>query len=626
MFCNFRTHKIINPSTFASLSTLQAIMLQVLAFAVTLGYGIYHLLYDKAAIGGVALCAALFSMLCIFSIYKKPLNGYYFMAFFTAQFLCLVATSYFYGLRGLILIFPVSASAFYVFYYRLAFYASLMLVVSSLWAAAHVLSGPMLVRVSVALFLSISFLAAFSYVVTKQYKDLVHDANHDHLTRMLNRRGFGRWLKSALTLTKKEGGPLTLFHLDLDGFRGVNDSFGQSCGDDLLRKFPRRVLQILHSGVLVDTGASSCHLARLSGDEFALAVIGLESRAQAEEVAAAIINSVIEPFQASGIELRVSLSVGIADAEAADYQFNTLLRQANSAMHEEKRLGRSGYYYFDEDIANRENRQESIEALIRTALDSGGFVMAYQPIYHCDTQILKGAEALIRCPAASALGVYPDTFIPIAEKVGLIRRLDLWVLEAVLKDIHALPEGCEYKGLVYSINISALELQNTLFPNSVRLMLHKYPVAIDKIQLEITETSLIALDDRCMSVLRELSDIGVGLVLDDFGTGYTAFNQLRSYPVQALKIDRSFIVALDEDFDQASAMIELILSLADLYHLEVTAEGVETHEQLNFLKTTRCNYIQGYVMARPMPWHAFLDLPSVVSHSSGLSRLGNTGS
>jgi diguanylate cyclase (GGDEF)-like protein len=411
-----------------------------------------------------------------------------------------------------------------------------------------------------------------------------------------------------LQAAKSSGSHLILFHLDLDGFKSINDNFGQRYGDELLVSLPNRILATLRSGVMTDVRRDPCHLARLSGDEFALVIEGVESRETAQLIAVRIIDSVSEPFDILGVELRISISIGIASADVADYQFSTLLSHASAALKQEKELGKNGYCYFDEAISCRQVEQDKIEQLLRTALDEDGFNMVYQPIYCCDTQKLKGAEALIRCPEAIKLGVYPDVFIPIAEKVGLIRRLDLWVIETVFKTVCSLPETHEYRNLVYSINISALELNNTLFPSKLRLLLKKYPINVNSVQLEITETSLIALDERYMNVLMELNSIGVKLALDDFGMGYTAFNQLRKYPVHTLKIDRSFIMDLDTDNEKASSMVELILSLADLYDLEVTAEGVETQAQMEFLKTTRCDYVQGYALSRPIEWEAFLAL------------------
>ena len=477
-------------------------------------------------------------------------------------------------------------------------------------AASHVTDMPMLLRMSIALLLSISFLAAFSFMVSKQYRSLAYDATHDYLTNLMNRRGFARWLRKALITAADENKEITLFYIDLDGFKNINQNYGQNYGDELLVAFPERVKSTLRAGVK-GSRKDEFNFARLSGDEFALAIEDLDGQEAGEIIASRIVESVTEPFTILNNELRISISIGIASASMAEYKFNTLINHANAAMKSEKSLGKNGYCYFDKSVSQKQAEQAAIERMLKKALDEEGFEMHFQPIYHCSSQTLKGAEALIRFPEGTRLGVYPDTFIPIAEKAGLIRRLDLWVIESVLKSICSLPKGHRLRCLVYSINISALELHNTLFPNKLRHLLSLYPVKPGQIQLEITETSLIALDERCMRVLRELNGLGVQLALDDFGMGYTAFNQLRSYPVNTLKIDRSFISALEEDQKQAGGMVELILSLAELYGLKVTAEGVETREQLAFLQKTDCDYVQGYVLSRPVPWNVFCELPSV---------------
>lgn len=227
------------------------------------------------------------------------------------------------------------------------------------------------------------------------------------------------------------------------------------------------------------------------------------------------------------------------------------------------------------------------------------------PIYSGDSLRLSGAEVLIRCAAPELEAIGPDIFIPIAEEYGLIREIDAWVIDAALKTIaQAAPIINQYQ-LNICINISALELVNPQFPALVKQLLQRYKINPQCIELELTETSLIDVDEQSIALLAELKALGVTLSLDDFGTGYTAFNQLLSYPVDCLKIDRSFIEALDSDSDKATAMVDAILAIAQSYNLNVIAEGVESDKQYQYLCKKNCGFVQGYLMSKPIAWAEF---------------------
>jgi len=599
---------ILNDSTCSRSSARLSLCLQVFIFAVTLGYGFYHLLAEAFFIGLWALFTAVISAFAVRSVYRKEFDIKILLSLFVAESICLLLTSYFFGLRGLVLVFPMMAAVFYVFEYRFALLTSLLFAGACLFAATFKLELAMIARMALAQILSASFLASFSYLVLKQYRDLETKGDRDHLTGMMNRRGFERWLQRELPKSSEANSPMSLLLFSIDGFKNVNDMYGHSAGDELLRAFSNRIMSTLRSRHLVGENESLNSFARLSGDEFALSLSGVDSDEGLHALTARIIDYVSEPFNISGRDVRVSISAGLSTARTAGYQYSVLLSQAGYAMYEAKKTGKNGFQIYDEQIADKKAAVLNIEKLLRTALKNDGFELVFQPIYNALDGRMKGAEALLRCSQASAQGVYPDTFIPVAEEVGLIREIDLWVIENVFRRISALPEGHDFRRLVYSINISALELNNAMFPIKLKELLSRYDVDVKKIQLEITETSLIALNEKCMGILKRISDLGVLLALDDFGMGYTAFNQLRSYPVDTLKIDRSFIMDLDINAEKAMAMVKIILSLADLYKLKVTAEGVETARQLHFLKAVGCDYIQGELYSFPLIWPEFCSL------------------
>ena len=236
---------------------------------------------------------------------------------------------------------------------------------------------------------------------------------------------------------------------------------------------------------------------------------------------------------------------------------------------------------------------------MRKAIENDQFNLLFMPIYTTGKLDIHGAEVLIRCSAPELNGIGPDTFIPIAEEYGLIRDIDLWVIEKTFQYIHQHLDLLRVKNTLFCINISALELVNKTFPEQLQQLLLKYRINPNHIELELTETSLINVDEHSISLLHELKKLGVSLSLDDFGTGYTAFNQLLNYPVSCLKIDRSFVSNIDKN--KNAAIIDTIITLADSLNVVCIAEGVETELQRDYLLSKNCRYIQGYLYSKPQP-------------------------
>ncbi|WP_188152403.1 putative bifunctional diguanylate cyclase/phosphodiesterase [Teredinibacter waterburyi] len=604
----------INQSTSSTLSTVTSIALHSAALLICSGYTLYQLLCEQWLLA-FATGTASISLICILTTLcrRKSVIGLYYILF-SALFTALTLSSYRFGLAGLALVYPLCAALFYILDYRRAFYASLAIVVITLAAALNSVAPHLHLLVSIALITTIIFSAAFSYVVDKQQNALLFDANYDYLTGTTNRRGFSTWLIATLIKLQKNNLDLALFFIDLDGFKNVNDSFGHNTGDKLLQAFAARICQSLRSHDLVHASGQGANnqitnIARLSGDEFALSIPDISSTDVAQTIAMRLIDVAAEPFMLDGNETRISISIGIGFASRAHFDFEALLANTDAALNEAKRMGKSGFRFFDDALAQQLEEQRQIEHGLRKAIEEDLFHLVFQPIYHCHSLSVAGVEVLIRCDAPVLSGIYPDKFIPAAEALGLIRDIDLWVIRDILQKIHNLPASSPLRDIVYSINISALELHNVLFPKKLEELLKRYNVDAAKIQLEITETSVIAHDERCMAVMESLNKLGIKLALDDFGMGYTAFNQLRRYPVHNLKIDRSFIWNITAEDDHEIRMVKLVMSLASLYKMEVTAEGVETAEQLSFLQTTDCNYTQGYWLSRPIAWSELQDLP-----------------
>ena len=276
-------------------------------------------------------------------------------------------------------------------------------------------------------------------------------------------------------------------------------------------------------------------------------------------------------------------------------------------MYDAKHNGRNCFRFFTQEIAEQLYQRQRIENGVKQALQQGHFSLVYMPIFSCNDNRLVAFEALLRCNSPELAGLGPDQFIPVAEATGLIKDIDLWVIDNTLKALVVLQQEHNFTGKA-CINISGVELHNEQFPAQVTALLDSHGVAPHNVELEITETAFVAGDPACLATLNALHELGVSIALDDFGTGYTAFNQLIHYPADCLKIDRSFVNDLFSEREARNKMVMIIQNLAQLYDLRVIAEGVETQEQLTYLKDLGCDWAQGYHLSRPLPWQDFLTL------------------
>lgn len=277
----------------------------------------------------------------------------------------------------------------------------------------------------------------------------------------------------------------------------------------------------------------------------------------------------------------------------------------DTAMYDAKQNGRNCFRFFTQEIADAIKQRQKIENGLRASLENDQLSLVFMPIFDCDNDDIVAVEALLRCNAPELEKIGPDQFIPVAESTGLIKDIDLWVIEAALQRLVTLQQQHNFTGKM-CINISGVELNNEHFPSQVKHLLEIYAVAPCSVELEVTETALVAGNKACLDTLHALREVGVSLALDDFGTGYTAFSQLIHYPAHCLKIDRSFISDLFSGNDPRSKMVLIIQNLAELYGLRVIAEGVETEEQLNYLKRHGCDWAQGYFLSRPLAWDDLL--------------------
>ncbi|HEX3615745.1 MAG TPA: EAL domain-containing protein [Solirubrobacteraceae bacterium] len=419
---------------------------------------------------------------------------------------------------------------------------------------------------------------------------LRHDALHDPLTGLPNRALLVDRLEQILQRSRRDpaAGCAVLF-LDLDRFKLINDSFSHITGDQLLVAIAARLTAILRPG---DT------VARLGGDEFTLLLDNVNSEAQATTKAQEICDVLERPFRIADQQLFAQASVGIC-LTSPDIPVNDLLRNADIAMYDAKHRGGGTYAIFDESMHRRILARLTSESDLRRAVEHSAITVSYQPIVDLATGRLRSLEALARWPEGWAT-LTPGEFIPIAEECGLIGALGNHVLVTALSSLAIWRKaGLVSDETCVSVNISPRQLDDPALPDQILAALEQTGVPPHALKLEITESTLMHEPERISRIVSEVCAKGVGLHLDDFGTGYSSLTALLQFPVEALKIDRSFVNHSDDDDGMNDAIVRSTIALAHSLGLEVVAEGVETQAQLDALKQLGCECGQGYLLSRP---------------------------
>jgi len=424
-------------------------------------------------------------------------------------------------------------------------------------------------------------------------------ATHDTLTGLPNRALLGDRVQQMLDASPPGGGVAVLF-LDLDRFKEVNDSFGHEMGDVLLCEVARRLSRAIRPTDVI---------ARLGGDEFVVAADCSSGRPAAERIAAKLLEVLTAPVNVGGIDVIVGASIGISMYPHDARTRETLFQTADTAMYRAKNAGRNRYRFFEPEMTVATQVRMALEVSLRPALARGEFELHYQPRYALGTMAPVGMEALIRWNHPERGRVPPQQFIGIAEETGLIVPIGRWVLHEACTRTRALNTEFGRK-MVVSVNVSARQLGNAGFVDEVREVLLQTGLAPDCLELELTESALIEDIEHTAAMLRELKRLGVALAVDDFGTGYSGLAYLRRFPIDVLKLDRSFVLQKDENVT-TSDFVKAFVDLAHALNMEVVAEGVETEEVLELLRAARCDQAQGYLLAKPMPLD---ELRRVLSH------------
>ena len=417
--------------------------------------------------------------------------------------------------------------------------------------------------------------------------EMAHLARHDPLTGLPNRALFADRVELGVALCKRSPRPMAVLYIDLDGFKGVNDSLGHDAGDQLLIAVAQRLRTCVRPG---DT------VGRLGGDEFAVLLQEMKSDAGATEVADRILVALRQPLRISGIDVSIGASIGVAIRSDEDGA-NTLLRHSDLAMYRAKETGRGKFHVFTSTLWQESRERLALEGDLRKVLDRAELALTYQPVIDLTTGTIEGFEALLRWDHPGHGRLEPLSFVGIAEETGLIGGIGEWVLEKAYADAAAWSTVFR-RPLTMAVNLSPQQLGDQLIVEQVASLRDRYTAPVQLV-LEITESMFVQEDGDHLRRLRELHDLGVQLAIDDFGTGYSSIGYLRHMPIDILKIDRSFVADIARDARSAS-LVEAITVMARSLDLTLIAEGIEEPEQVIALHGMGCTLGQGYWFARPV--------------------------
>jgi diguanylate cyclase (GGDEF)-like protein/PAS domain S-box-containing protein len=440
----------------------------------------------------------------------------------------------------------------------------------------------------------VQYLISMIHDVTERKRDelrLAHMAHHDVLTGLPNRIAFNECIAATLSLAADSGESFAMLSLDLDRFKTVNDVFGHTIGDRLLRELAGRLEQACQGAFLARTG----------GDEFHVITPCGPQPASAEALAEKLCAALDADIDIDGVPLRVGLTVGVAifPQDAADAP--TLVANADAALVRAKSERRGSIRFFEQSMDRQLREKRALQQDLRTALGRDEFALHYQPQANIDGEV-NGFEALVRWHHPRYGMIAPNTFIPLAEESGIIIELGEWILRAACREAASWP-----RPLDIAINLSPVQFQHGDLPKLVHEVLLETGLAPARLVLEITEGVLIGEFNRGVAILRRLKHLGVRIAMDDFGTGYSSLSYLQSFPFDKIKIDKSFIANLGHS-QEAATIVRAVIALGHGLDLPVVAEGVETKEQLKFLADESCDEIQGYFIGRPKPIADYADL------------------
>ena len=420
---------------------------------------------------------------------------------------------------------------------------------------------------------------------TRSDQRIAHLAHYDALTDLPNRTLFLDKLGQEIKRIDR-GGKLAVLYIDIDEFKSVNDSLGHPIGDELLKAVAARLARCVRETDIV---------ARLGGDEFAIVQIAVEHSTDVTDLVARIYQAIREPYECLGHQLAADASIGIALAPQDGTDLDQLLKNADLAMYGAKAEGRRTYRFFEPEMDARVKARRTLELDLRQAIAEGGFELNYQPLVSLHDNNVTGCEALLRWRHPARGMISPAEFIPVAEDTGLINQLGEWVLTAACAEAAAWPDHVRL-----AVNVSPVQFRSQTLALQVAAALAASGLPASRLELEITEAVLIRDDDAALAILHQLRAVGVRIALDDFGTGYSSLSYLQRFPFDKIKIDRCFITDIAKP-GGSSSIVQAVVNIAAARSMTTTAEGVETQQQLDMLRTLGCTEMQGYLFSPAKP-------------------------
>ncbi|MBA6327481.1 EAL domain-containing protein [Colwellia sp. MB02u-6] len=421
----------------------------------------------------------------------------------------------------------------------------------------------------------------------KSYQEARELAEHDSLTGLTNRYSFEEALRLNITQQPRDDAKLALILFDLDNFKFINDSHGHDIGDLLLKQVSNRIYKCTRENEL---------FSRVGGDEFSIILNHLKSIDNVTRVSQRILNCFDEPFNISGIEIKMAASIGIAIFPDNSVSANELLKYADIAMYRAKKLGRNQICYFETEMQNQFLEQYKIEANLVGALDRDEFILHYQPIVDTATSKITGFEALIRWNFQNTLH-FPDSFIPIAESSRAIINIGRWVIAKAIYQI-SIWNLRNNKALSIAINLSSVQLADKTLINFIKSIIEKYQVPPALIEFELTETALLETSSQAIAVIESISQLGCHIALDDFGTGFSSVSHLQNFPINTVKIDKSLMLASNEP--KTRALIDGLTAMLHSLGLNIVAEGIENEDNLRLCQQLNIQRTQGYFFSKPL--------------------------
>ncbi len=438
-----------------------------------------------------------------------------------------------------------------------------------------------------------------------------HLAYHDSLTGLPNRLMFHEYMKHALARVRREGQMAALLFIDLDNFKNVNDSLGHEAGDDLLRECAQRLARCVRGADYLASARAIGNpgdqaVARFGGDEFTVLLAGLGDPMDTAVVARRIIEELASPFELKGNRIFVGASVGITIAPDDGQEVDQLFKNADMAMYHAKEKGKNRYEFYTAEMNTVAIQRMTMESELRRALEESQFKLFYQPQVDCASGKIVGVEALIRWMHPERGIISPVDFIPLAEENGLINQIGDWVLRTACNTAASwLKKGLGRVDL--AVNVSSVQFYEQDLAGRVAEAIDSSGINPSSLEIEITETAILKGETHVSAVLSRLAAMGVQVWMDDFGTGYSSLNHLKQFPINGVKIDRSFISGLNGGSED-SAITTAIIAMAHSLNLVVTAEGVAETGQYDWLRQAGCDRVQGYLIGRPMPETAISEM------------------